>query len=294
MASYGHTIAILFEGVVRKITKIVFGRDGSYMVTVPYHNSSKGVLFKLPVTYSRVLDEPTSIPYSAVLDAGDVEEKRIKLSHHRSGVIQFSGEGVMSGFDDQGQARGIAVKSWPLENPPPGPSFGITLLGLKDFRPATPSEIADLRTQGILFDASELPPCPGANASALEGFYYPPKARRFVKPTGGSASMQIVHSTQVIMDLQVALSDPSSCDFPGLIGLSLYPIPAKFGNETSGYIISSSTGNLRKNDRGELVGDGLFCAFPDGMRSLARRDLNFERASIQRAAPSEPARKEQE
>jgi hypothetical protein len=294
IASKGHTIAILFEGVVRKITKILFARDGSYMVAVPYHNSNKGVLFKIPVTYSRILDEEISTPFSAVIDAGKVDEKRVKLSHHRSGFVQFSGEGVKSGFDEQGQPRGIGVKSWPLENPAPGPSFGVTLLGLHYFRPATSSEVADLRAEGILFDADELPPCVGANGFVLEGFYYPPKARRFVKLAGATASMQIVHPVGVIMDLKVVLSDPSKCDFPGLIGLTLYPIPVKFGEEKSGYMISSSTGNLRRNDCNELVGDGLYCAFPDGMQSLHRRDLTFERVSLQYAASSNAAKNAQD
>src|ERR1044072_398436 len=119
MPTNNYTIAIRQNGQVHKITKILFGRDGSYMVMVPYHSANKGILFKLPVGFSTPLDEPSDVPYSEVLDAGDVDEKRVKLSHHRSGFLQFSGEGVLSGFDSSGNPRGIGIQSWPLDNPSP-------------------------------------------------------------------------------------------------------------------------------------------------------------------------------
>ena len=216
MPSNTYTIAILADGQLRKITKLLFGRDGSYMVMVPYHSADKGLLFKAPVTYSPVLGEASAIPYSAVIDAGDVDEKRVKLSHHRSGLLQFSGEGVVSGFDDQGNPRGIGVQSWTLDNPAPGPSFAISFHGLHDFHVATPGEARKLYSDGIVFDIKELPPAMG-NGFVLEGFYFPPQARRFLKAIGGRPSMQIVHPVGIVMDLQVALTDPTGCDFPASV-----------------------------------------------------------------------------
>ncbi len=50
--------------------------------------------------------------------------------------------------------------------------------------------------------------------------------------------MQIVHPVGVVMDLQVALADPTDCEFPGIIGLHIYPIEIELGGATSGYMIS--------------------------------------------------------
>lgn len=91
MTKNDYTVAILSEGQLRKITKVIFGRDGSYMVAVPYHSAKKGVLFKAPVVYSPVLDEERWLPYKEFIDAGELDEKRVKLSHHPSGLVQFSG-----------------------------------------------------------------------------------------------------------------------------------------------------------------------------------------------------------
>ncbi len=274
MPSNNCTIAMCVDGQLRKITKVLFGRDGSYMVMVPYHSADKGILFKMPITYVSTVDKPYEVPYSDVIDAGDVEERQIKLSHHRSGLIQFSGKGVISGLDEQGRPRGIGIQSWPLDNPSPGPSFGITFLGVDDFRLASPKDTQLIETEGIVFNFNDLPPAEG-NGYVLEGFYFPPQARRFVRYSGGKYSMQIVHPTGIVIDLKVAVADPADCNFPGVIGLTVRPVDVQFGDATSGYMMSSSTGNLRPNEKGELVGDGLFCAFPDGLRNLPRRDLNY-------------------
>lgn len=44
-------------------------------------------------------------------------KRRLKLSHHPEGFLQFSGHGVVSGRDAEGHIRGIGVKSWPLYKP---------------------------------------------------------------------------------------------------------------------------------------------------------------------------------
>lgn len=280
MPNNSYTIAMLADGQLRKITKLMFGRDGSYMVMMPYHSSNRGILFKAPVAYSPVLDKTSYIPFEDVLDAGDVDEKRVKLSHHRSGLLQFSGEGIISGFDDKGNPKGIGIQSWTLDNPAPGPSFGIAFQGLSDFRAATPKETQNSNcSDWIIFDVKEFPPTPG-NGFVLEGFYFPPKGRRFLKCIGSKSSIQIVHPVGVVMDLKAAVADPAACDFPGFIGITIYPNETKFGAQPSGYIVSSSTGNVRRNEKGEIIGgDGLYCVFPDELTNLARRNLDYVQAS---------------
>src|SRR5205823_4572639 len=152
------------------------------------------------------------------------------------------------------------------------PSFGITFKWLDDFEIASSTVAQKLDSHGIVFGMDGLAPVIG-DGFVLEGFYFPPKARRFVKAVRNKACMQIVHPVGIVMDLQVALADPSGCDFPGLVGFTLYPIQTGIP-APSGYMMSSSTGNLRKNSNGDILGDGLFCVFPDELRSITRRTLD--------------------
>src|SRR5467141_3186372 len=46
-----------------------------------------------------------------------------------AGFFNFQERGVVSGFDQNGSPRGIGIQSWTLDNPAPGPSFGITFKG---------------------------------------------------------------------------------------------------------------------------------------------------------------------
>jgi hypothetical protein len=274
MATNYYTIALREGGVLRKITKLLFASDGSYMVMVPYHSSSNGVLFKLPVGYSEKADETQKIPFTHVIDAGEVDEKRIKLSHHRSGFIQFSGEGVVSGLDENGAPRGIGLQSWTLDDPAQGPSFGITFLGIDEFAQAKTKDERKISEDGVLFERDELPPSAG-NGFILEGFYFSPKDRRFIRQVGNSAYMSLIHPTGIVLDLKVAAADPATCEFAGFVGFTMYPAEVSFGSSQSGYMISSSTGNLQRSPDGKIIGEGLYCAYPDRMKSLDRRSLDY-------------------
>src|SRR3712207_2710307 len=100
--------------------------------------------------------------------AAEDDEKRIKLAHHPDGFLQFSGQGLISGRDPQGNIRGIGVISWPLDSPPRGPAFSLTMRGLEYF------ERAD-RVQDVpcVFKHEELTPMPEPYQFALEGYYLP-------------------------------------------------------------------------------------------------------------------------
>jgi hypothetical protein len=100
-----------------KLCKIFFGSDGSYYVTSPYHPAEGATLLKATVNYA--LSE-MEIPVEQAIDAAAAEddELRIKLSHHPDGFLQFSGQGIVSGKDADGNIRSIGVMSWPLDRQP--------------------------------------------------------------------------------------------------------------------------------------------------------------------------------
>lgn len=127
-----YTIALKKDNVRYKLCKIFFGLDGSYYVTWPYHPANRAHLLKLTVNYA--LPEQ-DLPLSEALDVGvlDDDERRLKLSHHLDGFLQFSGPGVTSGKDTSGVIRGMGVQSWPLTSPTIGPSFGVAIAGVERF-----------------------------------------------------------------------------------------------------------------------------------------------------------------
>ena len=71
---------------------------------------------KARVNYSR---DQMDIPFEEAVELAslDDDDRRLKLSHHPDGFVQFSGEGVLSGRDPNGAARGMGVMSWPLAAP---------------------------------------------------------------------------------------------------------------------------------------------------------------------------------
>jgi hypothetical protein len=120
--SIDYTVAYSSDQGIVDLCKILFGGDGSYYVTAPYHPADKAIAAKVVVNFAKQdglfqLDDAVEL---AVLDD---DERRLKVSHHPDGFLQFSGSGVRSGLDDQGRPKGLGVFSWPLTQPTFGPSF---------------------------------------------------------------------------------------------------------------------------------------------------------------------------
>ncbi len=105
MSKQKHTVVVEKDGQLRKMFKIWFGADGSYYVTVPYHTARTAHLWKRTVPYDTSFGKLFSSTSQDVVDAAILEDDdgRLKLSHHPDGFCQFSGHGVLSGKDKNGQ-----------------------------------------------------------------------------------------------------------------------------------------------------------------------------------------------
>jgi hypothetical protein len=134
-----------------KICKVFFGADGSYYVTCPYHPYETVVVFIAAVRYA---DEESTVDLREVAEVGvlDDDDRRLKLAHHVDGFLQFSGEGVVSGIDEDGNIKGIGIKSWPLFSPTAGPSFGLAINGIEKFARAERSS----GESTIVFDSGDV------------------------------------------------------------------------------------------------------------------------------------------
>ncbi len=278
-----HTVIVSANGKLHKICKIWYGSDGSYYVTVPYHPANRAVLLKLPINY--VASVPTNadhdyvVPQSDALDGGSSDDARIKLSHHPDGFAQFSGHGLISGKKPDGSPKGIAIQTWPLERGCRGPAFSLCLRGIEQF------ELADDKVQNAcVLNYDELTVVPGSTGAVIEGHYFPLLWRRFIRTRpDGRMIIPIVHPVGVILEMPVLLPG-DACPIGGFIGLDFFGSIVRESSHDSGYSLSSSTGNLRQNEKGEMIGDGLFCTYPRPEGMPTHRSLDFRLA----AGPPEP------
>lgn len=277
-----YRVAYRHDGKLYRLTRIVYGSDGSYYVTAPAPPTEKARFAVITVNYARQ-SEQVSLEEAVDLAAAEGTDKEIKLSHHPDGFGQFSGAGLVSGRDEDGTIRGIGVQSWPLWNPVTGPAFGLTITSLQDFIPET-RETADT----IVFDDADVMRVEGADTTILEGHYFSSLWRRFIRPdTQGRPIIRVVHPARVVLELRVLLPRERS-QFPGFLGIEVYtqdstPLDADSGEcedaepahePAPGFMFSGSTGNLRQSENGELLGDGIYCVYPVD-RITRGRSLDF-------------------
>jgi len=255
-----------------KICKIMFGSDGSYYITSPYHPDHQALLTKMTVNYAKQ-EMKVALEEAVEVASLDDDDRRLKMSHHPSGFVQFSGEGILSGRNADGTIKGIGVMSWPLDKPTMGPAFGISIRDIERFEKAN-----KIRDQKCIFKHDEISPVPEPYSLALEGYYFPPLWRRFIQSqSDGTKAISINHPAGVVLKLKVLLA-PEECARPGFIGLEMYTMPDEEYMK-GGFILGGPTGNLRKNEQGETLGDGIYCMYPRG-EIPARREINYRLPSV--------------
>jgi len=263
-----------------KLCRVFYGRDGSYYVTSPYREGDGAVLVKSTVNYAKA---QTTVTFEELIDLASIEDEQhaVKLSHHPDGLVQFSGPGVRSGRDGQGNLTGMAVQSWPLDRPVAGPAFGLVIRGVKGF------EIANHPcNDDVAFSEHELTLLPAPRIYVVEGHYFPPLWRRFVQTeVDATKRISILHPNGAVLRLRVLLP-PEPCKRQGFLGLEIYsePLEMEMPNPEHGFILAGSTGNLRRNEQGELLGDGIWCMAPKGQMP-ARRSLDYGRPNIPPVVP---------
>jgi hypothetical protein len=215
--AYGkYTIVYRQAGTHYKVCRLWFGRDGSYYVTAPYHPERRAFLMTTRVNYA--LNEATQSFEDAIDTAGfHDDERRLKLSHHPDGFVQFSGEGVISGKDQNGIPRGMGIRSWPLDRPERGPAFGIVIRGIESFETADPAP-----KDAVVFADTEIVSVPQANTLVCEGHYFPGLWRRFIRfAADGTAMIAVMHPARAVISLQAVFASPE-CERDNFIGLELY------------------------------------------------------------------------
>jgi hypothetical protein len=259
------TIAYEKSGTIYKLCKVIFGADGSYYVTAPYHGQNRAALFKATINFNKQVQTVAKDSFIDVAVADD-DDQRIKLSHHPDGFLQFSGKGIISGPN----ANGISIKSWSLGMPAKGPAFGITIRGIDAFKTAP-----KVTKEFCVFRHDSMYLAPDINTFHLEAYYFSSPMRRFIrKNVDGEPIISVSHPNGTALPLKV-LVGPNDFISPGFLAVELYATNQPKPLEDSSFTFSSSTGNLRKNEKGELLGDGLYCIYPSPPDMENARSLNF-------------------
>lgn len=238
----------------------MFTGDGSYSLTAPYHSAKNAVLSKITVNYDT---SEQLVAFGDAIELAELDEGRLKITHHRSGFVQYSGDGVVSGLDENGKPKGLGVFSRRLEDVGSGPALGAGVQDISQLEKTTQTSKHDL-----VVHIDEIPKWPNGNGIMLEIHYFQPSIRRFVfKDHAGRNRLDIIHPSGFIIPMY-AIHAPEDCELPGLLGIELYSQRFHFGD--SGFSLSGPGEKERLNDKGERIADVIGCIFP--------RPANFESA----------------
>ena len=261
-----HTILLDCADVTRKVAKLFFTGDGSYGITAPYHEAKKVVVFKAEVDYNK---NTQIIGYKDTIELSALDDERLKLSHHTSGFVQYSGNGVKSGLDENGQPKGVGLFSSRLENIGSGPAFTLTVQGIEKLETTDKNSKHDVR-----FDLDGITPLQGSNGINVEGHYFQPKYRRFVyQAADGNRYINVLHPIGQPIRMRVVLA-PTDCEYPGFIALELYR--NIFSMPEDGFSINGPGEILEPRHDGDRRGILLFCGTSVDAWLKNARSLKYE------------------
>ncbi|MFH1522382.1 MAG: hypothetical protein ABIE43_01010 [Patescibacteria group bacterium] len=185
--SYKRTIVCIREG--DKIYKIISlssnKKDESINVFFPYCKYNQAYIFQHKHKYKGGVQKikKSQIRKEFIVD------KKTKLSLHKSGFVQLSGRGILSGIDKEtGKPKGIGVFSSPLDKPViSGPTFGFKCWGidksfelLKKRRKNIQYIILDKEKDDFTERRFRQYKNKPLNAYWLEFFIFPKEANRFI------------------------------------------------------------------------------------------------------------------
>jgi hypothetical protein len=261
-----------------KLMKFWWGTDGSYYFSCPYISGGRVLLFKTTVNYNKQ-EKESSLDDSLELALLEDDDRRLKVSHHPDGFLQFSGEGIRSGRDTEGQPKGIGTTSWGVDHPTRGPSFGMSVFGLHAF--------ARLERPGrgdLVFREEDVSFPPRWSSLHIEGYILPSLWARFVRREQNRSVISLSHPAGVVLTMPVVFTPPG-IGLPSILAVEVYGDFGVFkeAEQNGGFLMSTSTGNLRRNAEGELLGDGLFAVSP------VNRDLIGKSAAYNKDEPFDMA-----
>ncbi|MBU1131591.1 hypothetical protein KJ840_05675 [Patescibacteria group bacterium] len=251
-------------------------KDGSINIFFPYCKDKNAYIkehkhkYKAGIFYVK----PYQIKKEFIVD------KTTKLSIHKSGFVQLSGDGILSGINKiTGKPKGIGIFSSPLHNPvKSGPTFVFNCWGVNESFELLTKRIKGHQYiildkekgdfTGRFFDQKETI----LNSYLLEFFIFPEEANKYIyeynqKPFINHRIVNYIHDPGAIFShpvLDLKYFNGVLCVFPALIHSSF----AK--NSKYGYILGSPGGYSKKNKKfGKFNVFHVICP-----RTLIQKDMN--------------------
>ena len=82
----------------------------------------------------------------------------------------------------------------------------------------------------------------------------------------------------MVLELK-AIFPSERCVRQNFFGLEMYTVPILEGEtRETAFTISGSTGNLRQNEQGQELGDGIYCRYPHDFGAPIERSLDYTRS----------------
>lgn len=265
-----YTIACRRDSRIFKVCKLIFGSDGSYYVTSPYHRLNRAYLVKMPW----VNNDPRGLVhlkgFEEAMDAGgfDDDESRLKLSHHPDGFVQFSGPGLISGRDSEGRIRGMGVMAWTLDCQFHAMAFGIVIRGLEEL-----VQIEKEEDGMVLFDWSEFAARSDADVLYIEAHYFPSWIRYYARTGPKGPELSTPHPAGVFFNLKV-IFPPESSPVQNFFGLHAFAYPGEDIHPKPSFALSGPIGNIRLSTTRQQVGESLSILYPRP-EEMSVRTLGF-------------------
>jgi hypothetical protein len=150
----------------------------------------------------------------------------------------------------------------------PGPAFAVSIFSTAGYSTKAITDVA------CTFPAQALLPSKDKGVLVVEGFYFPWEATDHTQRTQDGERVITIRRPLDGKALRLkVLTPPARCWTFGFLAIHAFLKPVSAKQEMEGFLVSTATGNIRKNERGELLGDSLFLAYPEIL--APRRNIDF-------------------
>ncbi|MFA6422212.1 MAG: hypothetical protein WCV92_02340 [Candidatus Buchananbacteria bacterium] len=238
-------VCIEEKGRIYKVISAKAGSDGSINILFPYCKEKKAYIYQHTHIYKPGFQrlELRQIKKEYIVDIDS------KVSVHKSGFVQLSGEGILSGFNKYtGKPRGIGIFTNPLKFPiASGPTIGFQCWGIENGFQELKNRKKDVQyiilKKDDFYNRNDYNK--DANSYTLELWIFPKQANNFVYEYGQEP--YIDHIIGNYVPLPGAKFTHPVMDIKGFNSvLAVFPITnwCQYADESEhGYILGSPGGS---------------------------------------------------
>jgi len=254
-------IALAHNDFCKQILKVGYSSDGGYWIQdlLRMQNDKQECgIFKYATDINNHGRRKAPILYSAYTSGN------VKLSHHSDGRAQISGEGVLSGYNQDGTPKGAAIMSFPLHTTNDGGMvFSFLFWGIQNIKRdgQVTDYILKIDKNRIRNHHQDM----RLNAYAIEGYYI----LKQDLPDGFDYSRTITYNNPIAGVIELTLI-PSPDITPGVLGLGATLGHHDFNTEL-GFTLSGAPGLIYD----KKYCDGLSMIYPNKIHEDKGINLNF-------------------